>query len=146
METQKIKELLNKYFEAQTSIAEENLLKEYFSQQNIAPELQQYQSLFGYFSNQAIIENTNSFQFPKKQNKIVWLSIAATIVFVIGGFFILNQPEMQPNTNLGSCQTPEQAYHETQKALNMISSHVNTGIKSVEYINEVEKSKKKIFK
>ena len=48
MESDKINALLEKYFEGETTIAEENELKKYFSSAVVAPHLQQYHSLFGY--------------------------------------------------------------------------------------------------
>ena len=41
---------------------------------------------------------------------------------------------------------PEVAFRETQKALAMISEHVNKGIVSMKYLNEYEQSKNRIFK
>jgi len=41
---------------------------------------------------------------------------------------------------------PELALEQTQKALALVSEHLNTGIESVGYINEYENTKNKIFK
>ena len=42
METTKIKDLLQKYFEGQTTQQEEKLIESYFRSGNIDPELQEY--------------------------------------------------------------------------------------------------------
>jgi hypothetical protein len=42
--------------------------------------------------------------------------------------------------------SPELAMEQTERALALVSEHLNTGIESVSYINEYENSKDKIFK
>lgn len=76
------------------------------------------------------------------------------IVGYIGGLllvgmlvFYFTREEVQPNQNeLGTCTTPEQAYQETQKALNLLSTNINSGIESVQHIKEYETTKSKVFK
>ena len=50
MELYKIEELIEKYFQGETSIAEEKELTNYFSSSNVAQHLEQYKPMFGYFS------------------------------------------------------------------------------------------------
>ncbi len=50
MELNKIELLIEKYFQGETSIAEENELRTYFSSLNVAQHLEQYKPLFGYLS------------------------------------------------------------------------------------------------
>lgn len=148
MELDKIEKILEKYFEGETSIVEENELKNYFSSPYVAQHLKQYKPMFGYFS-QAKQERFEA-RLPlktKKINRLAWLSIAASIVVLLGvsTFTYLNYNDNSPQ-DLGTYDDPEVAFRETQKALALISEHVNTGIESVEYINEYEQSKNKIFK
>ena len=49
-----INNLLEKYFRAETSIAEEQQLKNYFSSTGVLPEHMQYQALFDTFSAEAL--------------------------------------------------------------------------------------------
>jgi hypothetical protein len=50
MELTKIEILIEKYFQGETSIAEEKELRSYFSTSNVAPHLEQYKAMFGYFT------------------------------------------------------------------------------------------------
>lgn len=151
MALDRIEKLIDKYFEGETSIAEENELKTYFSSLDVAQHLQQYKPVFGYFS-QAKAEEFKA-EIPlntKKRNVAVWLSIAASFVIMlgVGMFMYLNTMEEAPSTATayGTYDDPEKALAETEKALALVSEHLNTGIESVSYINEYNNSKNKIFK
>lgn len=151
MALDRIEKLIDKYFEGETSIAEENELKTYFSSLDVAQHLQQYKPVFGYFS-QAKAEEFKA-EIPlntKKRNVAVWLSVAASFVIMlgVGTFMYLNTLEEIPSTATayGTYDDPEKALAETEKALALVSEHLNTGIESVSYINEYQNSKNKIFK
>jgi len=62
------------------------------------------------------------------------------------GFFTFNHLNPPKSNDLGTYDDPEVAFKETQKALAMISEHVNKGIGSMNYLSEYEQSKNKIFK
>ncbi len=143
-----IEKLVTKYFEAATSIDEEKELKAYFSSPNVAPHLEHYKPLFGYAvqAKQEQYEASISLQSKKKPYGY-WLSIAATMLVLISvSLFTFNQYNQPKTADLGTYNDPEVAFKETQKALAMISVHVNRGIGSMSYLNEYEQSKNKIFK
>ena len=150
MEQSKIEFILEKYFEGETNIAEENELRTYFSSSNVAQHLQQYQPLFGYYiaEKEQKLEQERPLNLPSptKSKKLTWLSIAASVVVLIGAgtftfFNYNNSPE-----ELGTYDSPEEAFAATQKALNLLSENVNVGINSVQHIQEFENSKNLIFK
>lgn len=146
MELRTVEKLLQKYFEAETSIAEENMLREYFTSTDVAPHLEQYKPLFGYF--EAEVNQTFEKDLPlkpRKRNVVAWVSVAASVVLLSGLFFITNNQSAGAG-ELGTYDDPEIAFKETQKALNMLSSTVNVGVSGVEYLKEYEQSKQKVFK
>ena len=149
MESDKIENLLEKYFEGNTSIAEEKQLKVYFSSPNVAQHLEQYQSIF-YFISTARKEQFHReipIQRRRKKGNKAWLSIAASIVVLLGiGTYVYTNESNANAKNLGTFDNPQKAFEETQKALALLSNHVNTGIVSVQYIGEYEHSKNLIFK
>ena len=145
MELHNIKNLLEKYFEGETSLQEEKELKNYFSSENIAPELLQYKSMFGYFSEEKTTESEREIVLEKKSNHRKWLGMAASIVILLGiGFTFLKQPVQQDD--LGTFDDPEMALIETQKAFNLIAENLNKGKESINYLQEYENTKNRIFK
>lgn len=152
MELNKIEDILEKYFQGETSIAEENQLKEYFSSPNVAQHLEQYKPMFGYFSQAKEQKSTYEIPLQSKKRNVAWLSIAASVVVLLGigtYFFMSEQKEataVASQTELGTYDNPEEALKATQKALALLSNNVNVGIESVQYIKEYEQSKNKIFK
>jgi hypothetical protein len=144
-----IENLIDKYFEGETSIAEENELKVYFSSTDVAQHLKQYQTIFGYFSQAKEQHFTQEIPLQtKKRNVVLWLSIAASVVVMlgVGTMMYLNNDKEEQFVACTPEDNPELALQQTEKALALVSEHLNTGIESVSYINEYEQSKNRIFK
>lgn len=147
MELRQVEILLEKYFNAETSTAEERQLKTYFSSPDVAPQLEQYKPMFGYFTQAATQQFEKTVPLKTKRRPYVaWLSVAASVVALVGVFTFINSEEPVSNEGLGTYNDPEVAFEETQKALNMLSKNVNKGVKSVNYLEEYEQSRKTIFK
>lgn len=153
MELYNIEELLEKYFQGETSIAEEKELTNYFSSPNVAQHLEHYKPMFGYFSlAKQETSSQNTAFIPENEPiglKRIWWSVAASVAVLLGvGMYVYNNTATTTSvaTNeLGTYDSPEEAFRETQKALALLSGHVNTGIESVQVIQEYDNSKEKIF-
>jgi hypothetical protein len=147
MELSKIEQLLEKYFDAETTIAEEQELKAYFASGNVAPHLQQYSGMFGYYTAQDNAVYNRPLVFQQKTDYRKWISVAASVVLLAGMVTWFSVVENKPNQEeLGTYDNPEQAFQETQKALNMLSKNVNVGVEGMSYIGEYEKTRTSIFK
>jgi len=72
--------------------------------------------------------------------------IGAFLVLGMLVFYFTNKEEQHIQNELGTCTTPEQAYEETQKALNLLSTNINSGMESAQHIKEYETTKNKVFK
>jgi hypothetical protein len=120
----------------------------------VAQHLKQYQPLFSYFSKAKELQSTQQISLgstisDKKRPMVLWFSIAASVLVMVGvGTYMFNESNQQPtNTSeYGTYDNPEKALEETERALALVAEHLNTGIESVSYINEYENSKNKIFK
>ena len=141
--------LLEKYFQGETSIAEEKELRSYFSSQDVAPHLEQYKAVFGFFIQARKQEFAQQIPQTAKKRNVKWLSVAASVLVLLGiaTFFMINTNEpVNHQHDLGTYESPELAFKETQKALALLSSNVNVGIESVRYIQEYEVTKSRVFK
>jgi hypothetical protein len=154
MDYNKIKILLDKYFEGETSLEEEALLETYFGQPDIATELQKYQPLFRYLEEEKTIdltvdleekvigqltdkENIDGGDIKKKHIKrwiAPWFKIAAAILLMIGGYTIyLQQQRIEPvapaidKFAAYDAMTEQEAYERTKAALMLISNKLNKG-------------------
>src|SRR5690606_1907213 len=144
MELRQIEILLEKYFEGETSIQEERELKAYFSSSEVASHLEHYKPMFANFQKQKEVQFTKALPLqPRKQNYVKWIGVAASIAVLFSTIFYFNQ---NTSEDLGTFSSPEEAFLETQKALNMVSNEVNKGVKSMGVLNEYEQTKRTIFK
>lgn len=137
-----IEQLLEKYFEAETTVAEEEQLRNYFNTKEVAPHLVQYQSMFNYFS--IAKEEQYTKQVPLKTRKKInfgWMSTAAAVLIAFGIYFGNYQIE-QRKTEL---EQAEYAYQETKKALDLLATHFGKGTEKMAYLNEFEVAKSKVF-
>ena len=156
MELYKVETLLEKYFEGETTLNEEHELKHYFTSPEVAPHLEQYVSLFNHFAvakEQQFKQEIPAFENHKVENKykkrnLAWVFIAASVVVLmgIGTYVFYNSEPVNKNKDLGTYDDPEVAFKATQKALSLLSNNVNVGIESVQYIEEYQIAKNKVFR
>ncbi len=137
MESDRIEKLLEKYFEATTTTAEEKELKDYFNKEEVASHLEQYTPMFNYFS--AAKEERFTRQVPLKTRRYIyqWISVAAVAVIALGLFFGNEYQEQKE---------AEYAYQETRKAISLLAENLDRGTQKVAYLNEFETTKQKIYK
>jgi len=147
MELVKIENLVEKYFQGETSITEEKELRNYFSSSNVAQHLEQYKPIFGRFSLEAAHQFTSEIPLHSKKSTVAWISIAAAVVVLlgIGTYTYYSDDVVNKRQDLGTYDDPQEAFIATQKALSLLSDNVNVGIESVQYIQEYQSTKDKIF-
>ncbi|WP_413999072.1 hypothetical protein ACMDB5_00420 [Flavobacterium sp. W1B] len=148
MELVKIEILLEKYFQGESSIAEENELRKYFSSSDVAQHLEQYQSLFVYFSQakeQKFKQGVPTLSKHGIKNLIGYGYLLSGCIFAWHGTYAYYNVA-STKQELGTYNDPQVAFRQTQKALALLSNHVNTGIESVQYIQEYQNSKELVFK
>jgi ABC-type nitrate/sulfonate/bicarbonate transport system ATPase subunit len=139
MELSKIENLLEKYFDGETSLAEEAVLKEYFSRPDVPSHLEPYRGMFGYFNQSGTEVAEKEIVLPQRNHLIQWLSIAAALILMISMFTVYEKNEREK-------QEARLAYIETTKALNMISQNLNKGNKAIVKLETFNQTRNKIFK
>lgn len=148
MELDNIRLLLDRYFEGETTLEEEKTLAAYFASADVADDLLPYRPMFGYFAEAREMEPERTMVLPVKRNRMRWIPAAASVVLLLGAgtFAYFHYEETPRSQELGTYDDPEVAFQETQKALKMLSHHVNSGVKGMAYIETYEQSKNVIFK
>ncbi len=139
MESDKIEKLLEKYFEATTTASEEATLRDYFSQDTIAEHLEQYASMFQYFSKEKEERFTKEALKTKTgiSRKIwySWVSVAAIVLLLVAVYF---------NTSSASSTLEDEYTQEeiaaAQEALSLLSINFNKGARQIVYLEEFEKN------
>ena len=118
----RIEELLNKYWQGNTTLQEEAELKNYIQKSEIGTPMAQYVAQLK--KQQQVLPN-RAFEHPGKKQRQTWLSIAASLVLGISvAFWVLNDAKSQREYVI---EDPQEAYEMTRKALFMVSATLNEG-------------------
>ncbi|MEC3908388.1 hypothetical protein VOI54_15260 [Tamlana sp. 2201CG12-4] len=131
-----IEKLLEKYENGETTLKEEQVLKNYFSSDTIAPHLEVYKPLFAYFLGNRQEQFTKDVPLKTKRNfNYKWISVAAVAVLMLGFYFSTSPTKSE----LGTYEDPQLAFNEFSKSMELISQKFNKGTSTVGYLNEVNK-------
>ncbi len=141
MESGRIEKLLDRYFEATSSVAEEEILRDYFTSDEVAPHLEKYTPLFSYLSQSKEERFTKPVPFRTRMYYFRWVSVAAAVVLALGIYFGNDSYQ-----NYQEQKEAEYAYNETRKALSLLAANLERGTEKVAYLNQFEEAKEKIYK
>jgi hypothetical protein len=139
MELTKIEQLLAAYFEGNTTLVEESILREYFSSSEVAPHLAMYQPLFiglqqakDEVSRKEINLLSSSSSFTSNK---WWYGIAALLVVgVTIGSFMFSQPQLSQEEKEALA-----AFEKSKETLRLLSENLNKGTEDLAYLNEFAK-------
>ncbi|WP_299317724.1 hypothetical protein [uncultured Maribacter sp.] len=141
MELHNIEKLIEKYFEATTTVAEEEKLRKYFSEDEVAPHLEQHAPLFNYFTKAKEERFTKQVPLKPRRNYLKWVSVAAIAVFMVGLYFYQPTP---PPVTLADEYTPEEI-ESAKEALALLAMNFNKGTEQLYYLDEFEKTTNKFL-
>jgi len=152
MDIRQIKILLDKYNRAETTLGEEQLLREYFSGPfEIPAEMEPYRAAFRYYESmrkmtvqkpglekklEALIDREQSRKPVFLINRLAlrWIAAAAMVIFMSTTVLIVN---MNRKPDRGTYDDPEMAYLEARRALLYISKTMNQGTKELSNISKL---------
>lgn len=149
---QEIEKLLMKYFEGETSLPEEKILRDFFSGGDV-PE--KWMNLKVYFSiireeKKVLLENPrleNRLETIPEAEKIAplidlrrpwiyWLTGVAASILILIAIFVRFDPF--PKKIEDTYKDPQVAYMEARKILQFVSSKFNQGTRSLKSVNAIE--------
>ncbi|WP_452223419.1 hypothetical protein [Lacinutrix chionoecetis] len=133
-----IENLLKKYENGETSLKEEAQLKDYFSQETVAPHLEMYKPMFNYF----LVNHQEQFtkQLPLKSKRVFnykWLSVAAVAVLMLS-VFVYNP--FAKNEELTITEADKIEINNAKEALAIMSKHLNKATAQVSYLDVINKA------
>jgi len=140
MELANIEKLIKKYLNAETSLQEETTLKNYFTEGNVAPHLQEYKSMFNYFATAKDETYTQTIKLEPKQSKrrnLKWISVAASVVLLFT-LYLGNKKLKEREAN--------EKFAQVSVALKMLSKNLKKGEQAVANLYVYEDTVHKILK
>ena len=137
MELSKIEQLLERYQNAETTLQEEATLKNYFLSGNVAPHLQEYESMFSYFAISKAEKSVKPIQLNTKKKNWKWMSVAASIALLFSVYV---------GNNYVQEQKVKAQYAEVLSTLKLLSSNLNKGNEAVASLYTYEDAVNKMFK
>lgn len=156
-----IEKLLEKYDNGETTLQEEQQLKNYFREETVPPHLEAYKAMFQYFSVTKEEHFTKDVPLKTKTNNLYkWISVAALIAIMFGVY--INQPasinsidDLTPEQQLAYSQTVEGLQYlgiafnkgnDKMKTLNLVASNLEEGANKMAHLGEFSKTTNKILK
>lgn len=151
METKEVKQLLQRFFNGESSASEERKLETYFRSGKVAEELEEYAGFFEGINELArATEDDNSIEDQvmdyilenelQEKSKYRWMwktvtGIAASIIIVVGGLLLYQQ---QDETYKDTFERPEVAYAYAEQTLEYISSKYNKGLAELSNFDKLQ--------
>lgn len=156
MDINLIKKLLEKYYEGDTTLEEETVLRDYFNNEDVPQELQKYQSQFVFYQQEREIKYQNyDYELPKvseiyhTRRRSYWITAAAAAILLIFSMmlFLPQNPFFHKQRNVITVTDPDSTYEITQYALYAVSKNLNEGfgkLNKLEYLEDGMNAIKKI--
>lgn len=151
-----IKQILEKFYDGQTSLEEELSLKEFFSGDSIPEELHEDRELFVSMNavdnqvtipgdlNSMLIDTINSAEQKetrvKRINLYSFSGLAAGLLIILGVYFTFLRDNPSDVLAEYTIQDEETAYVEAMKALTYVSAKLNRGTAELKPLRQVNKS------
>ena len=162
MDSNRLQQLLSKYWSGDTTLEEEQQLREHFQQGEFPEELRETAAMFRYF-DQTKKRTLNDVTFDrglmekvsgkKKEGKLRSLAfnsmrIAAGVVVVVAATWFIRKEIRQstPQEIVDTYDDPKLAFEETKKALLMISKSFGTAEEQAKKINLFNEAQQEIKK
>ena len=162
MDFNKIERLLERYWEGETSLEEEQVLRDFFDHPEVPGKWKSEQVLFQYFTEQRKVDLDELFdekvmaqveEAPDisrgKVRKLFYdlVRVAAVgLILVTATYFVREQYLEQKDDPymVDTFENPKEAFEETKKALLMISKNFNKGRKEAKKVGAFNDAQEKV--
>ena len=145
MESNKVEQLLEAYFEGATTLAQEKQLRTYFTSDLVAPHLESYRDLFTAFA----IASQDTYDIPidlpkQKKPMLRWISgVAAVAILAIGIAIQMNKLD----TGIYVGNVPQEVgVLKTKQALGLMGKMFSESTAQLGAVNEFNTTTSNFFK
>ena len=162
MDSSKLQQLLQKYWSGETTLEEEQLLKDHFQQAEVPEEFREVAAMFRYYEqtkknalndiafDRTLIEKVTGKSKQGKMRSLVFNSMriaAGVVVLMAAAWFIRKEiRQTTPQEVVDTYDDPKLAFEETKKALMMISKSFGTAEEQAKKINMFNEAQEEIQK
>jgi hypothetical protein len=160
MDFKQIEQLLEKYWNAETSLEEEQELHRFFQGADVPESLKETAALFRYFEEEksrslnenfdaAVTKQIKQRQGGKMVSMTNWFQIsrvAAGVAVIVAAVYMIGHEvrKSSPNEITDTESDPKLAFEETKKALLMISKNFGKAQQEASKINLLNEAEEKI--
>ncbi len=138
MKTRDINKLIEKYWNAETSLEEEKTLRSYFNGSDIDPEHLEFTPLFRALKMESVISASHIQLTPPKEvvrpKRIIsifrkWNAVAAVFIAILAVVFVMKNEGLttKQSATVVNVESPEEALEYTKAALAMLSKNYRKG-------------------
>ncbi len=136
MELANMEQLLEAYFEGNTTLAQEQELRTFFNSGEVPPHLDVYRSMFTGFdlAKEESLEQSITLKSPKRNYRFWNYSIAASLLIALGvtGYLFTSSA----NGLTAEEQEALAAFKKTKEVMYLFSENLNEGTASIAHLNE----------
>src|SRR5579859_7007753 len=160
MDSKRIEQLLEKYWNAETSLEEEQELRRFFNGEDVPGNLKETAALFRYFESEksrslgenfdaAVTKQIRQRQGGKMISMTNWFQVArvaAGVAVVVAAVYLIGHEvrKSSPNEITDTESDPKLAFEETKKALLMISKNFHKAQSEASKINLLNEAEEKV--
>jgi len=145
--------LIEKYEKGETTLKEEQQLRDYFSQETVAPHLEVYKPMFQYFLVTKEEQFTKDVPLKAKNTHALykWISVAAVAVLMFGIYIQNTKPNNEIDPVLAQ-QTMEalsllsKNFNKGTNSVNLLSSNFTKGAENIAYVGTFGETTNKLLK
>lgn len=164
MDLQQIEKLLQKYYNGETSLEEEGVLRTFFASRDVPDHLEAEKEMFSYYYSQSRdeasnpgleekildairIEGSRYRMQPVKKRLYLFTSVASGFLILLGSYFLITSKNgigFSLKKYEDTYESPELAYLETKKTLLLISEKFNRGTKELQTLSTFDRVAKEL--
>jgi hypothetical protein len=164
MNTSEIEVLLEKFYEGNTTLQEEKILRDFFRGRDVPAHLRSHSPLFAYYAAEkketmtdqgfernfeAMISegqgNIGIVRMPPTRRRLMFATgIAAGFLLLAGLFFTLRDDFNKRSLTQSDNQDPAIAYANASEALLLVSGNLNNGLRQMDKLQMVDKAMKNV--